>query len=106
MSAHAAYPVSGTWTYDNASLAGPAKTCGHRRMQFRGDMRYDTETAAPDYKNLSVERVGNVTWRLVNQFYTAVAWGRVHYTLRLIDNDHIVIRLDKGGTTWMLRRCG
>ena len=49
---------------------------------------------------------------MVDQFYTGVVWGRVHYNLRVVDEDHIVIRLTQGGAlnaggaTWMLRRCG
>ena len=111
-SARADFPVSGTWTYDSASLPGPAKRCGNRQMQFAGLLRYDTETAAPEYRNLSVTRVDAATWRLVDQFYTAVVWGKVYYTLRRVDDDHIVIHLDKGGhlntggASWMLRRCG
>lgn len=105
--AHAIFPVSGAWTYDNASQPGRATHCGKRVMHFNGMMRYDTETAARNYRNLSASKVGRETWVLVDQFTTnLVVLGQVHYTLRLVDEDHIVIRLDKGGATWMLRRCG
>jgi hypothetical protein len=106
-----AYPVSGAWTYDNATAAGPAKQCGRRVMRFEGMMRHDTETAAPDYRNLSLTTVNATTWRAVDQFYTGVVWGKVYYTLRLLDPDHISIHLDKGGklnaggAQWVLRRC-
>ena len=80
-------------------------------MTFDGVLRRDTETAAPQYRNLSVERAGNATWRVVDQVYTGVVLGKVYYTLRLIDDDHLTIHLDKGGNlntggaTWQLRRC-
>jgi hypothetical protein len=109
--ARAAYPVSGTWTYDNANESGPARRCGPRRMKFEGVMRYDTETAAPSYRNLSVQQVGAGRWRVVDQLYTGVVWGKVYYTLRLVDEDHVSLHLDKGGNlntggaSWLLRRC-
>jgi hypothetical protein len=106
-----AYPVSGTWTYDNATDGGPARQCGRRIMRFDGVMRHDTQTAAPDYRNLSVTTVTATTWKVVDQFYTGVVWGKVYYTLRRLDPDHISIHLDKGGklnaggAQWLLRRC-
>jgi hypothetical protein len=106
-----AYPVSGTWTYDHATDGGPAKQCGRRIMRFDGVMRHDTQTATPDYRNLSVMTVNATTWQVVDQFYTGVVWGKVYYTLRLVDPDHITIHLDKGGklnaggAQWVLRRC-
>lgn len=109
--ANAGYPVSGTWTYENATAAGPARQCGARVMKFAGLVRHDTGTAAPEYRNLSVTQVGAGTWRVVDQVYTMVVWGKVYYTLRLIDPDHITIHLDKGGNLnaggaqWTLRRC-
>lgn len=81
-------------------------------MTFSGLVRYDTETAAPEYRNISVTPVNATTWRIVDQIYTVVVWGKVYYTLRLIDDDHITIHLDKGGklntggAQWTLRRCG
>ncbi|MGZ5865781.1 MAG: hypothetical protein ACXWKC_10385 [Xanthobacteraceae bacterium] len=106
-----AYPVSGTWTYENATESGPAKQCGRRIMKFAGLVRYDTETAAPEYRNLSVTQVNPTTWQIVDQVYTVVTSGKVYYTLRMIDDDHITIHLDKGGNLnaggaqWTLRRC-
>lgn len=110
-SAAIAYPVSGTWTYDNATASGPDKQCGRRVMRFAGLVRYDTGTAAPEYRNLSVTQVNPTTWQIVDQVYTGVVWGKVYYTLRRIDDDHITIHLDKGGNLnaggaqWTLRRC-
>ena len=50
----ATYPVSGSWTYENASEKGPAKSCGKRNMRFEGNLRYDTGSGVPEYKNVSV----------------------------------------------------
>ena len=103
--AQSAYPVSGTWTYDNASESGATKRCGPRQMKFEGFVRFDTQTAVPEYRNLSIEKTGATTWHIVDQVYTVVALGKVYYTLRLVDNDHITISLDRGGANWLLRRC-
>src|SRR5262245_5813859 len=78
-----AYPVSGTWTYDNATAAGPAKECGRRQMRFEGLMRYDTETSIPSYRNLSVEKAGNTTYRVVDQVYNMMQWGKLQFTLQV-----------------------
>lgn len=99
------YPVSGTWTYENASQAGPAKVCGQKIMQFKGTTRSDTGTNAPEYRNQSVTQSGASTWHVVDEFYTVQIWGRMIYTLRQIDEDHIRITLDKGGKSFLLRRC-
>lgn len=111
ITADAAYPVSGTWTYDNAREAGPAKNCGKRQMSFRGVMRYDTETSVPSYRNLSVQQINPQTFRVVDQVYNMLATGKLYFTLRLVDSDHISIQFDRtgnvgiGGSGWLLRRC-
>ena len=57
--AHAdAYPVSGLWTYDNASDRGPAEYCGSRTMEFRGEQRFDTVGGISQYRNVSVNNAG------------------------------------------------
>ncbi len=99
------YPVGGTWTYDDASAKGPAKECGPRIMTFSGDVRHDTGTSAPDYRNVSVQQTGADTWRLVDTFYTVQVRGNLHYTLRKLDADHIELTFDKGGRRFLLRRC-
>ena len=99
------YPVSGAWTYDNASGNGPAKVCGPRVMRFSGNVRYDTGTSAPEYKNQSIVKRGATTWYVIDDFYTLQIRGRMIYTLRLIDEDHIEIALEKGGRRFLLRRC-
>ncbi len=99
------YPVAGSWTYDNPTEKGAAKTCGQHVMTFNGNLRHDTGTSVPDYKNVSVVQSGAGTWRVVDEFFNAITRGRVPYTLRLLDDDHIELRLDMGGRTYQLRRC-
>ena len=103
--AQAAYPVAGAWTYDNASRQGAAATCGPRRTEFAGNRRFDSAGGAPDYRNVSVRQTGAAQYRVVDEFFTGMMRGRVHYTLRLIDADHIEIKLD-AGARYLLRRCG
>jgi hypothetical protein len=97
--------VSGEWTYETPSEKGRAKSCGVRHMKFDGNMRYDTGSGAPEYKNVSVRQSDRNTWRVVDQFFTGMILGNVSYTLRQLDEDHIEIALDMGGTIWLLRRC-
>jgi hypothetical protein len=99
------YPVSGTWTYESANEAGPAKNCGRRIMRFDGELRHDTGSGAPEYRNRSIEPNGAGSWRVVDEFYNMLQRGRVYYTLRLLDSDHIELQFDVGGRTALLRRC-
>jgi hypothetical protein len=99
------YPVSGTWTYDNPSGEGPAKTCGSRTMEFRGEQRFDRGGGVPGYRNLSVSRAGPDSFSIVDQFATGQITARSAYTLRKIDGDHIELQMQAGGKTIRLRRC-
>ena len=101
----ATYPVSGAWTYENASEKGPAKSCGKRNLRFEGNLRYDTGSGAPEYKNISVTKIDAAKWNIVDEFFTGMMRGRVPYTLRIVDADHIELHLERGGTTTLLRRC-
>ena len=103
--ARADYPVTGKWTYDNASDNGPAKDCGKRTMEFRGAQRFDTVGGVSQYRNVSVDQASATAFDVVDEFFNVMIRGRVQYTLRVIDKDHIVLRLDRGGTI-SLRRCG
>ena len=53
------YPVSGKWTYDDTGGDGPAKECGKRYMDFRGERRFDTGGGVPDYRNRTVTQDGD-----------------------------------------------
>lgn len=105
-SAHAeTYPVQGAYTYENASEKGPAKSCGRRFMQFDGNLRYDTGSGAPEYKNVSSRVSAKDTWTITDEFFTGMMRGRVTFALTLVDADHIRLRFDKGGANPLLRRC-
>lgn len=99
------YPVQGAYTYENASEKGRAKTCGRRHMQFDGNLRHDTGSGAPEYKNISARISGQDTWTVVDEFFTGMIRGRVTYTLHIVDPDHIRLNFEKGGATPLLRRC-
>ena len=101
----ASFPVGGNWTYENATDKGPAKECGRRHMRFAGNLRYDTGSGAPEYKNVSVMQNGQQSWRIVDEFFNGVTRGRVTYTLRQTDEDHLDLHFDLGGRTAILRRC-
>lgn len=101
--AQSAYPVSGKWTYENASAEGPAKDCGKRFMNFQSPQRFDTGGGVPNYRNISVDNTGGDTYRIVDEFATGQINARSSYTLRRIDADHIVIQV--AGHTIPLRRC-
>ena len=100
----ASYPVSDRWTYDYSSETGPAKQCNPPHMEFRGARRFDTGGGVPDYRIVSVTRLGPARFQLVDEFNTGQINARLDYTLRLIDADHIEIALASGATL-RLRRC-
>jgi len=100
----ATYPIAGRWTYENASAAGPAQTCGSSFMEFRGAQRYDTEGGVSRYRNVDVSGA-RPSWRVVDEFFNVQIRGRLTYTLRLIDDDHIELSLVGSGKRILLRRC-
>src|ERR1700753_651889 len=95
--ARAGYPGTGKWTYDNASDNGPAKDCGKRTMEFRGAQRFTTVGGVSKYRNVSVDQASPAAFDVVDEFFNVMIRGRVQYTLRLIDKDHIELRLERGG---------
>jgi hypothetical protein len=107
------YPVSGTWTYENAQEKGPARECGKKVARFNGETRKDTATAVPEYKNVSVTRDGPGAWRVVDDYYNLQSRGRVNLTIRVVDEDHIELQYDRismqadrgPGKIFLLRRC-
>jgi hypothetical protein len=102
--AAADYPVSGRWTYEQASDPGPAKTCAGRTMEFRGAQRLDTGSGVPQYRNVSVNRSSSSQFAVVDEFFNVQIRGRVEYVLRIIDKDHIELQMQRGKTV-ALRRC-
>lgn len=102
----ATYPVSGKWTYDDATGDGPAKECGKRTMEFSGEQRFDKGgNGVPSYRNLTVTKDGSDSFAIVDQFATGQINARSAYTLRKLDNDHIELHMSAGGKTIRLRRC-
>ena len=59
----------------------------------------------PAYRNKSVTPVGPSRYRIVDLFTTGqIRNGSVNYTLRLVDDDHIEMAMQSGGTL-KLQRC-
>jgi hypothetical protein len=105
VAAAASYPVSGRWTYDNPTEKGPAPDCGGRTMEFRGAQRLDTGGGVPEYRNVDVGQISSSSYRVVDEFFTVQIRGRMAFTLRILDTDHIELHLDQAGKTFTLRRC-
>jgi hypothetical protein len=103
--AAATYPVSGRWTYRDATAPGPAQCNGGPQMDFLGTYRRDSGGGVPELRNVSVTQTGKGVYRVVDEFFNVLARGRVYYTLQLVDDDHLMMRLDRGGKTIELRRC-
>lgn len=97
------YPVTGKWTYDDTGGDGPAKDCGSRYMDFRGERRFDTGGGVPDYRNRSVTQDGD-DYRLVDEFNTGQINARLNYNIRRVDKDRIELKLPANKTV-KLRRC-
>lgn len=100
----ATYPVSGKWTYENASAAGAAKECGATYMEFRGVRRLDTGGGVPQFRNVAVSG-SPPSWLVVDEFFAVQIRGRVTYTLQIMDGDHIELRIGESGKRILLRRC-
>lgn len=97
------YPVTGKWTYENATANGPAKDCGKRFTDFQGTRRLDKGGSVPDYRNVTAARSGSGEYRVTDEFFNGQTRGRVNYTLQQRDEDHIELRMS--GKTIPLRRC-
>jgi hypothetical protein len=99
------YPVSGRWTYKDASAPGPASDCKAPTMEFRGAQRLDSEGGVPQFRNVRVEPSSSTLYRVTDEFFTVQIRGRVTYTLRIRDKDHVEIHYERGGKNVVLRRC-
>ena len=99
------YPVSGRYGESNSSEKGPIDCTGNRRViDFMGNQRTDSNGGVPEYRNKSVQRVGQSDYRIVDEFSNAqVSAGQSEYTLRKVDSDRIV--MNQSGTTLNLQRC-
>jgi hypothetical protein len=99
------YPVSGRWTYNDALGSGPAPECRKPTMEFRGAQRLDSVGGVPAFRNVRVDQSSTTTYRVVDEFFNVMIRGRVSYTLRIRDKDHLQIDYDRGGKSVTLRRC-
>jgi hypothetical protein len=99
------YPVSGQWGQSSSTDKGPIACAGKRVITFNGDQRQDSKGGVPAYRNKSVTPAGSTSYRVVDQFTTGqIGNGSVSYTLNKVDDDHIVMQLQQGGTI-KLPRC-
>jgi hypothetical protein len=100
------YPIAGKWAYDNSSGSGPIDCSNHSTIEFAGQRRFETGgKVPPDYRNVSVEHRSDDSYRIVDRFFNGMQDGKVAYTLRRLDPDHIEIRHEIGGATSTLRSC-
>jgi hypothetical protein len=99
------YPVSGRWIYDDGSRPGPLTDCNAPAMEFRGAQRLDSGSGVPQYRNVRVDQDTSTSYRVVDEFNNVQTRGRVSYTLRVRDRDHVQIDYDMGGKSVVLRRC-
>ena len=99
------YPVSGRWGESSNSEKGTIDCTGNRRIiGFFGNQRTDSNGGVPEYRNVSVQSVGQSDYRIVDEFSNAmVSAGHVEYTLRKIDSDRIV--MNQSSTVLNLQRC-
>ena len=104
--AHAqSYPVSGRWGQSAGSEKGAIDCHGRRVVTFNGNQRTDSGGGVPSYRNRSITPDGSSRYRVVDEFTTGqINDGHTSYTLRQIDNDHIEMQMQRGGTL-KLQKC-
>jgi hypothetical protein len=99
------YPVSGRWGPSTGSDKGAIDCSGKRVIAFNGDQRTDSNGGVPAYRNKSVTANGASRWRVEDVFTTGqISNAHATYTLQQVDDDHIVMDLQSGGSL-KLQRC-
>ena len=99
------YPVSGKWGQSASADKGPIDCGGKRVIDFNGNQRTDSKGGVPAYRNKSVTTEGQSRYRVVDEFTTGqISNAYTSYTLRQIDDDHIEMKMQQGGTL-KLQRC-
>jgi hypothetical protein len=99
------YPVSGRWGVSASAEKGPIDCTGLRVIAFNGNQRTDSNGGVPAYRNRTVRADGPSRWRIVDAFTTGPIYdAHVNYTLRRLDDEHIELAMQKGGTL-KLRKC-
>jgi hypothetical protein len=98
------YPVSGRFG-PRANDKGTIDCSDKRVIAFEGNQRTDSNGGVPAYRNKSVTADGASRWRVVDEFTTGqISAAHTTYTLQRVDDDHIVMNLQPGGTL-NLQRC-
>jgi hypothetical protein len=101
----AGYPVSGQWGQTANSEKGPIDCSNLRVIAFNGDTRTDSQGGVPGYRLKSITAEGPSSHRIIDEFTSGqIRNGNISFTLRQIDNDHIEMRLQQGGSL-KLQRC-
>jgi hypothetical protein len=103
--AQSTYPVTGKWGQSAGDSKGAIDCAGKRVMSFEGNQRTDSGGGVPAYRNRSVTTDGASKYRVVDEFSNGMMNdAHTSYTLRKLDNDHIEMQLQSGGTL-KLQRC-
>lgn len=101
----ATYPVSGRWGQSAGDTKGAIDCAGKRVVAFNGNTRTDSGGGVAAYQNRSVTQSGTGQYRVIDIFTNGqISVGHVTYTLRKIDDDHIELQMQPGGTL-KLQRC-
>ena len=99
------YPVDGRWGQSSESAKGAIDCSNKRVITFNGNQRQDSNGGVPAYRNKTVTAEGSSSYRVVDVFTNGqVNNASVSYTLRKVDDDHIVMQQQQGGTI-KLQRC-
>ena len=101
----ASYPVAGQWGVSASTEKGAIDCAKLRVIGFNGDTRTDSGGGVPAYRNVSVSPQGPNEFRVVDVFTSGqIRNGRTNFVLKQIDDDHIELHLQPGGTL-KLKRC-
>jgi hypothetical protein len=99
------YPVSGKWGAGADTQTGPIECAGKRVISFDGNQRQDSNGGVPAYRNKSVTPEGPSSYRVVDEFTTGqINAAHSTYVLHVVDNNHIELAMQRGGTL-KLQRC-
>ena len=100
----ASYPVSGRWGESTSSKPGSIDCSGKRVIDFNGTTRTDSGGSVRAFQNRSVIADGPSQYRIIDIFSNGqISSGQLSYTLRQVDDDHIVVAMP--GATLRLQRC-
>lgn len=99
------YPVAGNFAVGTFPQPGVIDCGDNRVVAFLGVERTDSGGGVPGYRNNWVRQEGERRYRVADWFSNGqVRNGQVFYELRVLDENHIAMILDRGGTL-RLQRC-